>query len=367
MSLLRRCTAVAASRMIVQATAPVAATPRTQQRRWAASNAAAATAVKSPKSATASASAFVGSASTTAAASSVPSTAASASASPGATTTASRSQTGPWGADGPHFWLRPSEIEAYHRDGYLSLSGFLSEEELDPIEKIYDQFMSRSISVPGRDFCDMSAVDYDTPFEEWNLVNAMLPTRYHPPLRGNIYEVRAAHVVRQLFPGENDRFALDYDQLLAKKPSRSGAVFAWHSDLAYWPTTNDMRTATFSLALDATTRANGCLRFVPGSHLTGTIRKHKPINSDRSKAHAIACEVRPDEEVVHLEVPRGGVTIHNEFVVHGSGGNETKGWRRTYVAAFRTLETIAQERAAGFTHSHNDEVNWDTFQKWQQK
>jgi phytanoyl-CoA hydroxylase len=69
--------------------------------------------------------------------------------------------------------------------------------------------------------------------------------------------------------------------------------------------------------------------------------------------------------VTYVEIPRGGVTIHNEYIVHGSGGNMTDGWRRTYVAAFRTEETIRIEREAGFTHSHNDTVNWDSFNKWQ--
>jgi hypothetical protein len=32
----------------------------------------------------------------------------------------------------------------------------------------------------------------------------------------------------------NLQFGLDYDQLLAKKPSKKEAVFAWHSDMAYW-------------------------------------------------------------------------------------------------------------------------------------
>ncbi len=58
-------------------------------------------------------------------------------------------------------------------------------------------------------------------------------------------------------------------------------------------------------------------------------------------------------------------SIHNEYVVHGSGGNLSTGHRRTYVLAYRTAETIALERKAGFTHSHNDTVNWDTFREWQ--
>jgi hypothetical protein len=53
-----------------------------------------------------------------------------------------------------------------------------------------------------------------------------------------------------------------------------------------------------------------------------------------------------------------------QYVVHGSGGNLSQKPRRTYVIAFRTADTVARERAAGFSHSHNDEVNWDQFNKW---
>ena len=88
------------------------------------------------------------------------------------------------------------------------------------------------------------------------------------------------------------------------------------------PDTPDTRTATFSLALDATTRANGCLRFVDGSHLEPSIRPHRPVAEDREKAHAIMCQVNertadnPNGELVsYVEVGRGDVTVHNERVV----------------------------------------------------
>ena len=64
------------------------------------------------------------------------------------------------------------------------------------------------------------------------------------------------------------------------------------------------------------------------------------------------------------QVKRGSLSMHDEYVVHGSGGNQSPGPRRTYVVAFRTADTVRRERAAGFTHSHNDKVNWDKFNKW---
>lgn len=82
--------------------------------------------------------------------------------------------------------------------------------------------MRREVPVPGKDFCDMSK-PFSTPFEQYSIINAMLPTKYYPLLAGNIYERRAADAVAQLFPGVPGGMAKDYDQLLDKNPNKPGA------------------------------------------------------------------------------------------------------------------------------------------------
>lgn len=133
----------------------------------------------------------------------------------------------------------------------------------------------------------------------------------------------------------------------------------------------DTRTATFSLALDATTVQNGCLRFVPGSGKEKKLWPHVPLGASREEAHGIGVDVKekteenPDgHQVEYCEIPRGSVTVHDEWVVHGSSGNMSDGHRRTYVIAYRTEETVRKERAMGFSHSHNDSFNWDEFHDW---
>jgi len=205
--------------------------------------------------------------------------------------------------------------------------------------------------------------------EDFSLINAMLPRVYEPSFQNNVYERRTLSIARQLL-GED--VGLDYDQFLAKPPGKAGAVFAWHQDMAYWPRgTPDTRTVTCSLALDDADLENGCLRVVPGSH-RGKLRKHRPLAQDLAKrgesegdtredAHAQIVDLEPRDEVVYLPVRRGDITLHNEMIVHGSGGNTSQRWRRTYVIAYRSLATIAWERKMGFSHSHNDKINWDTF------
>jgi phytanoyl-CoA hydroxylase len=264
------------------------------------------------------------------------------------------------------YTLCPHHIQDFQSKGLAILENILTEEEIGSIETVYNDYMANGSPVKqGKDFCDMSK-PFDTPRDQYSVINAMLPRKYYPELQGNIYEQVAASIVAQLFPGVP--MTIDYDQLLDKSPGAADAVFAWHQDMAYWPPptmTPDTRTVTFSLALDSTTLENGCIKYIPGSGSNKTLRSHKPLGKNREEAHAIQINVDESAEVVeYAQVRRGSVSIHDEYVVHGSGGNLSNKSRRTYVIAFRTKETVDRERAAGFTHSHNDEVNWDVFNQW---
>jgi hypothetical protein len=267
------------------------------------------------------------------------------------------------GRNGDQYRLTAEQVEAYGRDGYLVLPDVLSEAELGPLEVVFERFMRGEVAGMGRDFCDMSG-PYGRAFEDFNLVNAVLPRVYEPTLVDNVFERRATSIAQQLL---GDDATLDYDQFLAKRPQRPGAVFAWHQDLGYWPTgTPDTRTVTCSLALDDATLENGCLRVVPGSHLEPRLRPHRPSSWStspelRAEAHTLTVELRSRDPIVALPLRRGSITVHNERIVHGSAGNHTNGWRRTYVIAHRSRQTVAYERSIGFTHSHNDAINWQTY------
>jgi phytanoyl-CoA hydroxylase len=253
--------------------------------------------------------------------------------------------------EGDVYKVSDSDKKHFADHGYVHLRGFLTPEELAEIDSVYNRFLARDIVVPGKDYCDMSG-DYGRNPDQFSIVNVMLPRRYYPKWQGNIFERRAASVAYQLC-GEG--MQLDYDQLLAKQPRKLDAVFAWHQDLAYWPTTPDPRTATLWLALDKSTVENGCMSFVPATNLEPHLRAHVPLFGDRGASHALGTDLLPQDIAVPVPIDRGDVTVHNERVMHGSGGNSTDGFRRAYVLAFRSEETVKLERQSGFTHSHNDE------------
>lgn len=267
---------------------------------------------------------------------------------------------------GNQYLITEKEIKQYHKLGYIVLNDVLTDIEMKTLDPWFDHFVNgNEMDKMGRDFCDMSQ-PYGTPVEDFQLVNAMLPSKYRPELVNNIYYKIAQNIVDQLYT--NGKAAMDYEQFLAKKPTKAGAEFAMHQDLGYWPKTKKTWTATFSLALSDSDLVNGCLQVIPGTNNELELRKHmpKPFNGDietkkvnRDETHTLVIDERKSDRISYLPVKRGSITIHDERIVHGSGGNNSKDWRKTYVMAFRDIDTIAEERAIGFTHSHNDKVNWD--------
>jgi len=259
---------------------------------------------------------------------------------------------------GDDYRVSAGDRAAYHAQGYIRLPNVLSEDELVAIETVYDRFATGEITGMGRDLCDMSGT-YTDDFKNFALINAMLPRRYLPSLQGNIYERLSQSIARQLY---GDDMGYDYDQFLSKKPGKARAAFAMHQDMGYWPVgTPDTRTATCSLAITDSVRANGCIAFVPGSHKAAKLMPHRAKGAaDRSESHTLEIDLPANTPIEHIEVPRGSITVHDEWVVHGSAGNTSDSWRKTYIIAYRSLATIAHERDIGFTHSHNDQVHWQT-------
>ena len=258
------------------------------------------------------------------------------------------------GADrrrGDEYIVSADELEAFRRDGYVHLRGVMSPQEMDSIEWVYDRFLRGEIAVEGKDFNDMTTGQHGTDPSGYAVVNVMLPRRYHPEWQGNLFERRAQSIADQLC-GEG--MTIDFDQLLAKSPGRPDAVFHWHQDQAYWIDTEDRRTATCWLAVDDSTVENGCMQFLPGSHHE-PVRPHRPLHEDRSASHTLVTDLGPGDSTVPVPIGRGDITVHNEGVLHGSGGNRSaSSYRRAYIVAFRSQSTVEEERRRGFTHSHND-------------
>lgn len=100
-----------------------------------------------------------------------------------------------------------------------------------------------------------------------------------------------------------------------------GSYVSWHQDATYWGLhPPDVTTAW--IALTQSTRENGCLRVVPGTHrgdLLPQRETYAPSNM-LSRGQEIAVEV-DEQRAVDLALEPGEFSLHHIGIVHGSGPN----------------------------------------------
>jgi ectoine hydroxylase-related dioxygenase (phytanoyl-CoA dioxygenase family) len=121
-----------------------------------------------------------------------------------------------------------------------------------------------------------------------------------------------------------------HDQLFCK-PARDGGVVAWHQDYSYWTRTLPIAHLTCWIGLDDATVDNGCLQYIPKSHLWNLL----PITGLAGKMDAIR-KVLSEEQMsqfqpVAIELKKGECAFHHPLLIHGSQENRTDRPRRAVV------------------------------------
>lgn len=115
------------------------------------------------------------------------------------------------------------------------------------------------------------------------------------------------------------------------KPPVEGYETPWHQDGHYWPI-RPLATCTVWVALEPSTRSNGCLRVIPGSHHGQVLHPH--LHEDRTDLtlnQRMADGSFDESQAVNIELEPGQMSMHDVFMIHGANAN-TSSVRRTGVA-----------------------------------
>jgi ectoine hydroxylase-related dioxygenase (phytanoyl-CoA dioxygenase family) len=115
------------------------------------------------------------------------------------------------------------------------------------------------------------------------------------------------------------------------KPAGEGFETPWHQDGHYWPI-RPLATCTAWVALEPSTRANGCLRVIPGSHTGKQLHAH--LHEDRTDLtlnQRMADGSFDENKAVDIELQPGQMSLHDVYMIHGAKANLST-LRRTGVA-----------------------------------
>lgn len=221
--------------------------------------------------------------------------------------------------------LSEEQVRFYEEQGYLAGLRVLSDEQVDALRaELVDFFQPGHVGQElWYEYHTNESTDPSTV-----LFHALGAWRLRPGFHDLLWN-RAITVPASQLLGGAVRFW--HDQLFCK-PARHGGVVAWHQDYSYWTRTQPMAHLTCWIALDDSTRDNGCLHYVPGSHRWDLL----PITGLAGDMAAIR-EVLSEEQwelfnhPVAIEVKRGECSFHHPLMVHGSFENRTDRPRRAAV------------------------------------
>ena len=137
---------------------------------------------------------------------------------------------------------------------------------------------------------------------------------------------------------------LCWESALFMKERDDPTYVSWHQDATYWGLEPyDVLTAW--VALSPSTRASGCMRVLPGSHV-GDLTPHRDTfakNNMLSRGQEMQVEV-DETKVVDIELAPGQMSLHHVKIAHGSDPNASDdrriGFAVRYVPA-HVRQTIA--------------------------
>jgi ectoine hydroxylase len=212
--------------------------------------------------------------------------------------------------------LSQKQREAYFRDGFILLAGFLSQDWIEKLRAITEEMVDRSRRVAKSDA--VWDLEKGHTAEAPRLRRLTSPNDHHPLYWEYASNSRLTDAIEDLV-GPDVKF---YHSKLNFKWSRGGEEVKWHQDIPAWPHTNYSPLTAGTYVYDCG-REQGPLGVIPGSH-------EGPIYEEYDdKGKWIGC-LRPEDaakvdtsKTVYLDGPAGSVTLHNCRTLHYSAANHS--------------------------------------------
>ena len=220
--------------------------------------------------------------------------------------------------------LSNEQVEFYRRNGYVAGIPMLTDEQ---VEALREELVALSDPSHEANHLFYEYHSNESPDPATTLFHALGAWRIAPAFHDLLWNPAFTVPASQLLEGPV-RFW--HDQLFCK-PAHHGGVVAWHQDYSYWTRTTPMAHLSCWIGLDNSTRDNGCVYYVPGSHRWSLL----PITGLAGDMQAIKQVLTEEQKTafkpVAIELKKGEASFHHPLMVHGSYENKTDLPRRAAV------------------------------------
>ncbi len=225
-----------------------------------------------------------------------------------------------------HTTLTAQDIASYQQNGYLLYhQPVFSPDKMARLSGIFEEHLA--------DKGDKLSDELDTPhFRDARLFEFLLSDE-------------ALDLVEPLI-GPN--IGLWSSHFICKDPF-VGRATPWHEDSAYWKGRMSAydRIVTLWLAIDRSSKENGCMRVIPTTHNDG-FSEYEKIESARYSFKSQIKEV-DESRAVYFELEPGECSFHDSRLIHGAATNTSPLRRCGYTMRYFSTELkVIPEKNPGF-------------------
>lgn len=209
--------------------------------------------------------------------------------------------------------LSTQQIEQYNEKGYVFPVDIFSQSEIESIRTYFDDLLPKALEA------------------DWNSYEL---TNWHKHCQGVWDIVTDSRIIDVMEDMLGETVILRHSHFFAKLPG-DGMRVSWHQDASYWPLTPSKVVSAW-LAIDDVDLGNGAMQVIPGSHLKAQVE----FRDSAADEHNVLNQTveNPEEHgdpPVALELKAGQISLHSDWVLHGSEPNESN--RRRCGLAMRYL------------------------------
>ena len=206
--------------------------------------------------------------------------------------------------------LDKEQRAAFDRDGYIIVRGLFDDAETELLRTA----MERDPAIRDHLFDRGDAEGFKTRMAVWNHAG------------DNVYGLtarseRLVDTMEDLLGGEVYHY---HSKITAKEPHEGGA-WEWHQDYGYWYGNGCLfpLMASAMIALDRSTRSNGCLQVLKGSHFLGRV-DHGMLDSQQVGADLNRVEqAKKVLDLVYCEMEPGDTLFFHCNTLHRSDQNRS--------------------------------------------
>ena len=238
--------------------------------------------------------------------------------------------------------LSTAEIEKYGRDGFLVPGYRLPKKE---VERLAD--LTAKLLADNPDSVDQPYLGVHIPGsgrQKLHVPPGFIDVATHPDILDMMEQLVGPDLIL-------------WGSVLFYKRALEGPVTPWHRDATAYPI-EPLATTSVWIAVTESTQENGCLRFIPGSHIARHAGEHdKTPKPGEYFAGSLDPSEYDESQAVDVELEPGQMVVFDVFSIHGARANRGTKPRGGYSLRFmpgssRFIHDAAEQRGdqPGYGH-----------------